>query len=661
MKQISYIILAICFSSFAISQENSANSYKKLLAMGLDSSKQDKDQFSKQLLNEWLKSDHETNKFNPYIILPIKVWEQLFENQYKETRNIILKAQIGISYSTILIDLSRYEKAIPILENAYQLRKNLPKNDYKSLLNNLEACYKSKNEISKAIIIRDELIENKLINNYWRIYKACGLTEAAIDDFKSFEEKIYYEGNKNIIQPGYYNNLCRLYFQDNQIDSAKKYGEIGLENVEKAMNDNSIQFLNKKEVLLNWKALYLGFLGKCDLNKKDYQKAIPKLQFAINYGKIDIESNALSMIYLSLCYLNLENIIRYKTYSDSVYKIIQLVDAEDVKRSYYSSSYQYYSKIHKYDSAIFYLKLYTAFKDKVTKGIKQNQSILLLGQLEIQKRRSELVSKNLNLIKIEKENKNAKNQIWLLAIFISVIILILMLLTHFLFQSIRNKKIIDQKNDELKENIKKTNEQSKKNDFLLKELHHRVKNNLQLIYSLLNLQKRRLNDDDTKINLTAVQNRIHTMSLVHEFLYNSDNYEFINVSQYITTLSTHLMSIYKKEDNVIIQYDIDEEIELETERMIYLGLIINEIISNTFKFELGKGNKILINICIQSNNGIIRIKINDNGPGFDKNKIRDESLGLKLIGIMCAQLQASHEISGTNGVMHNITFNFIKS
>jgi two-component sensor histidine kinase len=293
--------------------------------------------------------------------------------------------------------------------------------------------------------------------------------------------------------------------------------------------------------------------------------------------------------------------------------------------------------------------------------VKQNQSILLLGQLEIQKRRTELIAKNINIIKIEKENTIAKNQIWLLAIFIGIIVLILLLLSYFLVQSIKIKKIIDQKNEELNENIVITNEQIKKNDFLLKELHHRVKNNLQLIYSLLNLQKRRLNDNETKVNLTAVQNRIHTMSLVHEFLYNSDNYEYINVAEYINTLSTHLKTIYKKEDNVEIKYEIEQEIELETERMIFLGLIINEIISNTFKFEIGNGNKIIIDINIQSINGIIEIRIKDNGPGFDKNLVKEESLGLKLIGIMCAQLNATHDITATNGVEHTIIFNFVKS
>jgi two-component sensor histidine kinase len=92
--------------------------------------------------------------------------------------------------------------------------------------------------------------------------------------------------------------------------------------------------------------------------------------------------------------------------------------------------------------------------------------------------------------------------------------------------------------------------------------------------------------------------------------------------------------------------------------MIYLGLIINEIISNTFKFE--KGNHIIINLSIQAINGMIEISIQDNGPGFDQNLIKEESLGLKLIKIMCTQLNADHEIVSQMGVEHKIKFNFVK-
>ena len=428
-------------------------------------------------------------------------------------------------------------------------------------------------------------------------------------------------------------------------------------NIEDIMQDKSIQFLNKNEILTNWKALYIGFLGKCDMTNKNYLKGIPKLKYAIDNGKIDIESNALSMIYLSLCYLNLNDLNNYKLYSDSVRNKINSIDAEDVIRSYYSASQQYFAKIKKYDSAYKYLTLHSQYKDRLTKGVQQNQSILLLGQLEIQKRRSELTTKNLNLIKIEKENKNAKSQIWILGIFIGVFVFISITITYFLLQSIKNKKLISQKNNELSENIKLTNEQISKNDFLLKELHHRVKNNLQLMYSLLNLQKRRNNNLEIKSNLSTVQNRIQTMALVHEYLYNSGNFESVEAFKYIETLANHLKSIYKQENRNIVQIiNIDISIQLPIEQIISLGLIINEIISNAYKYAFNDNKGSKLEITLAKINNLIVLEISDDGPGFSKDQINENSLGLKLIDIMCTQIKAKLTSSCTNGVSYNIEF-----
>lgn len=654
MKQIYYIIIAVLISMTSTGQAVSKEISDKIIELGLDSSKIKLSEYGNQLNVIWAKLGHEENKYNPYIVLPISAWEQLFEKQYINTSNTSSKIELAINYSTILIDLSKYDKALQILNIAYPLRKRLSKSVYKTLLNNLETCYKSSNEISKAILIRNELIENKLINNYWRIYKVCGLVDAAIEDFLLFEEKNYYPGKNKIIHPAYYNNLSRLYFSNNKIDSAIKYATLGLHNVNLALQDESITFINKSEILNNWKALYIGFLGKCDLNTKSYTAAIPKLEYAINNGKIDIESNALSMVYLSLCYLNLNNVEKYKLYSDRVKNLISSIDGEDVIRSYYSAAYQFYLKSNKPDSALKYMTLYTQYKDKVSAGVKKNQSILLLGQLEIQKRRNELNSTNISLNNSEKEKGDVENKLGILiGLFITVIFVTLFLI-HFLLQNIKNKKLLNSKNQELVNNIELVNVQISKNDFLFKELHHRVKNNLQLIYSLLNLQKRRLNESETKLNLTAVQNRIHTMSLVHEFLYNTGNFEYVNVLAYTTTLANYLKSIYKKDDFVGISYQINDEIELETERIIYLGLIINEIVSNSFKYE--NGNGMLILLSIQLNNGLIEISIKDNGPGFKPDQVKEESLGLKLIKIMCTQLNADHEIASQNGVEHKFSF-----
>ena len=126
--------------------------------------------------------------------------------------------------------------------------------------------------------------------------------------------------------------------------------------------------------------------------------------------------------------MNLNDYKKYNTHIDSVKSRLGTIDAEDVIRSYYSASHLYYSKINKFDSAFKYLTRYNQYRDKVNKGVQQSQSILLLGQLEIQKRRTELNEKNINFLKIESENKYAKGQIWGLGIFIGIISIILILL-----------------------------------------------------------------------------------------------------------------------------------------------------------------------------------------------------------------------------------------
>jgi len=657
MKKLLYIILLIFIASDVSSQKYEIAIHQKLNELGLETSKSQTNEYANQLINTWRKLGHEENKYNPYIVLPIKEWEKLFEKEYQNVADTNIKTRIAIHYSTILIDLSKYEKALTILKLAYPDRTNISKNEYKILLSNLEICYKSKNEITKAIEIRNELIANKLINNYWRIYKACGLGEAAIEDFTLFEEKKYFNGNEKIIHPSYYNNLCRLYFSNNKIDSAVKYGELGLLNVNKALEEESIQFIHKKEILNNWKALYYGFLGKCDMTKKDYPNAIIKLKYAIVNGKIDIESNTLSMIYLSLCYMHLNELGIYKIYSDSVKNIIKTIDAEDVIRSYYSASHQYYAKIKKYDSAFYYLSLYAQYREKMSKGVQQNQSILLLGQLEIEKRRLELNTSKLNLGKSEITIKKINSKNFSLTFILIIVLILTSALLYILYQNKKNRNLLRDKNRLLNYVLDINKSHIIKNESLLKELHHRVKNNLQLMYSLLNLQKRRNENIGIVNNLTTVQNRIHTMSLVHEYLYNSNEFEFININEYIQTLVSHLQNIYNKEKPIEIVYKIDSSIDIKLEKIVYLGLMLNEIVSNAFKyaFEEKGGNQLLIKI--DNNISSIMVIISDNGPGLDISKKKINSLGHKLIDVMCLQLNGTHQIKNDAGLTHIIQFN----
>ena len=600
------------------------------------------------------------NVKNRYEYKNVKNWEQLFETAFKKLaqyKDEDVQLRISLALGAVYHDQGKFEIALPILKNCYLKKENLSIKNKARLLVKLEEEYRAYLEIKEAILIRQERIDIGLINNFWEIYNDCKLYEAAKKDFLDFEPvpTMY-----SLSRLEYYLNLGNLYSNLSQFDSLLAIAKIGLAEADIIIERNKISKLYRNNDLFYYKGYFLGMIARCKMAIKKYEEAIPLLLKDIAYSNENIGNKADKLVDLSICYLNNGKIHLVKKLIDSAEILIKRMEFKNIRYKLIKAKSTFFEITQKYDSALYYSKNYNEINDSINSKIEKNQSILILTKFELDNRRNELKLKNLNLLKVISVNENANTRIIQLSILITVIIISLFLLIYFFIENLKAKNIINLKNEALSNNIIIVNKQTSKNEFLLKELHHRVKNNLQLIYSLLNLQKRRIENIDNKENLVAVQNRIHTMSLVHEFLYNSENYEYINVFEYVKTLSAYLITIYKKEGNVKIDYDIDEEIELETERVIYLGLIINEILSNTFKFELNTNQILSIKISIKSVDGIIDIIIRDSGPGFIKENVKEGSLGLKLINIMCTQLEAIHEIKSDKGVTHKIKFSFVK-
>lgn len=191
---------------------------------------------------------------------------------------------------------------------------------------------------------------------------------------------------------------------------------------------------------------------------------------------------------------------------------------------------------------------------------------------------------------------------------------------------------------------------------LLKEIHHRVKNNLQIIYSLLNLQSSLITDETHLEAMRDSRNRIKSMALVHEMLYSSSDLSSINLDAYIRSLIQHLSFTYSnpRQD---IQYDvqIDKKISLEIDRMIPLGLLVNEMISNSLKYAFPErdGN---ITIKLQTEGEYYIFSVSDNGVGLHENfdPAKVESLGMQLIFMLADQMDASLEMNGKNGLAYRI-------
>lgn len=193
-------------------------------------------------------------------------------------------------------------------------------------------------------------------------------------------------------------------------------------------------------------------------------------------------------------------------------------------------------------------------------------------------------------------------------------------------------------------------------EILLKEIHHRVKNNLQIITSLLSIQSAFIEDDFLKSIFGNSQRRITSMALVHEMLYQTENLSKINYKNYLGDLSQSIYASFDSPNNIQIETN-SEEIYFSVETAVPLGLIINEIITNSLKHgftDTTKGGFVRVQLSHQD--GVYTLLIGDNGVGF-KESFRSKSLGLKLIKNLSIQLEASVErISDKPGTTYKIIF-----
>ena len=201
-------------------------------------------------------------------------------------------------------------------------------------------------------------------------------------------------------------------------------------------------------------------------------------------------------------------------------------------------------------------------------------------------------------------------------------------------------KTLDEKVEEKTKEISKSLEEK---EILLKEIYHRVKNNLALTISLLELQEEEIQDKKTKKVLIDIQERIYTMELLHRKLYQSPNLNKISLKNYVIDLIETISKTYDKQKKVNIFFEI-ENIELDIETAMPYGLILNELVTNAFKYAFKNQDnpKLEIIISKQKDEKILLI-VKDSGKGLKEefSKMCNETLGLRLINMI-----VKHQLMG---------------
>lgn len=201
--------------------------------------------------------------------------------------------------------------------------------------------------------------------------------------------------------------------------------------------------------------------------------------------------------------------------------------------------------------------------------------------------------------------------------------------------------------------------QNKENSVLLQEIHHRVKNNLQVVTSLLNLQSSYTKDKDTKAVLEESIQRIRSMSMIHETLYQSKKFASINFSTYLTLLTEDLMVLYNSRSDLSLRVvkEIDP-LRMNIQQAIPCGLIINELITNSLKHAFTEVSSGEIYLRLREEDGNAHVHIGDNGKGLphDFDWVTAESLGLQLVQTLTEQLEGTLHVTSKNGTFFDITF-----
>ncbi len=238
---------------------------------------------------------------------------------------------------------------------------------------------------------------------------------------------------------------------------------------------------------------------------------------------------------------------------------------------------------------------------------------------------------------------------------------LLQTLAHLVGSVIENKRLYDEITHEINERSlaeKQLLQSLHEKDNLLKEVHHRVKNNLQVISSLLRLQLSTVNDPRMNALIQDSQSRIQSMALVHELLYQSDNLSTINLGEYLEFLSHSLMATYQvNSSNVGIHADC-ANLDVNIETAITCGLLLNELVSNALKhaFRSKLNGNIYVSLSPSDNQHTMFV-VADDGIGIETNDKTDQnrsSLGLKLIDSFVTQLNAKMKVEVDSGTRYEI-------
>lgn len=369
--------------------------------------------------------------------------------------------------------------------------------------------------------------------------------------------------------------------------------------------------------------------------------------------------------YISNFYVFSKQYAKAKFYLEKALKINNQVNSLPDARALYWLYFKADSAQGNLTAAIQHYQRYKALSDSLFNEAKSKQIAQLEIQFETEGKDQDLRLKEQNIQLLKKQSRLQATQIQEALKMRNLIVagfIMLALLLGLSYNRYRLKQRSNQQLQTQQEEIAHKNESLRnlvtEKEWLLREVHHRVKNNLQIITSLLHSQGVYLKNQAAQAAIRESQNRVHAMALIHQKLYQSEELATIPISEYITEIVTHLIDTFDRHSTVRKQLAIDA-INLDVIMAVPLGLIINEAVTNSLKYAFPFDQKGIISVVLtQVDDKNCHLTISDNGIGLpaNVNLRKTQTLGLSLMRGLGKQLGGTLQISQTGGVQVRLEF-----
>jgi two-component sensor histidine kinase len=372
--------------------------------------------------------------------------------------------------------------------------------------------------------------------------------------------------------------------------------------------------------------------------KRDYPTALRYLQQAVHSNEQIHSIRKLSYNYGNIAhvYQLMGDKRRSLEYASLTLALAEQLGTASRLLNAYQQLYDSYRTFGPADSALRYYVLYDQVRDSITNLGTTKQIAEMQTKYETEKSHS-------TIRELNERNRAQKRELLLLTVGIVALALLVAVLILLFRRVMRQKRLIGEQSGQL--------------EVMMKELHHRVKNNLQIVSSLLSLQSYRLQDAEAQEAIRLSQQRVQAMSFIHQRLYAGSDTRMVNMEEYIGDLAGTLMMAYGYfKETMELTIAVSKK-WLDVDKALPLGLIANEIITNALKYAYQGVERPALRIELQENKEVIWLSISDNGRQWDTSVWTEKggSFGKQLITTLCRQLNARQELVIRDGSVFTFT------